>query len=478
MAGSEHSPLSVLEESLRGPLDRVRGFSRLLVACSGGADSTALALLVRDAAARAGDDAPEVLLGHVHHGIRGAEADADSTLVESLGRSLGKRVLVERLSPGRASETEARERRLDVFRRWAREHALDAILLAHHRDDQHETILLRICRGTGVEGLTGISAMRPLHGAGRATQLWRPLLEVTRAELRAFLETRGRCYRHDSMNDDLSVPRNRVRHEVLPLLEEHVHPGVRGSLDRLCAQAARVESGLSWIGGLLYQRALVEEVDLAIALRADVLLDAPDTVRRSILRHAERRLEPGSPTRLSEGRMSLLNRLLDTGSEPRGRLDLGGGLEVEVSAGRVSLRRPAQQSVGPASSIPDSLELRIDAGELDWRGWGLRASSSADWRPSADPLEEWIDEQALGGPLRVRSRREGDRFWPLGSSGHKKLKEFLRERGVEREARDRLPVVTAGDEIVWVVGERISHGVRLQEETVRAIRLSARTLPA
>jgi tRNA(Ile)-lysidine synthase len=455
-------------------MDGIRRHDRVLVACSGGADSTALALLVCESEERAGDEAPAVILGHVHHGIRGADADADAEFVEELGRSLGKRVVVERLTLARASETEARERRLEVFRQWAREHELDAILLAHHRDDQRETILLRICRGTGFDGLAGISGSRPLYGAGRSTLLCRPLLDLTRAQIRAFLDARGQTHRHDTMNDDLAVPRNRIRHEVLPLLEDHVHPGIRASLDRLGEHASGVASGYAWVGALLYERFLIAEGDREVVLNRAVLISAPDAVRRSVLRHVEQRLEPDSHTRLNDAKTSLINQLLDDWHELPGRLDLGGGLVFELTAEHVSLRRETTSESEITPTRPEALELSIDGDELDWQGWRIRASSGDDWSPSEDPLEEWIDEQALSGALHVRSRQDGDRFWPLGSSGHKKLKEFLRERGVERGERDQLPIVTSGDEIVWVVGERIAHSVRLREDTVRAIRLSAR----
>jgi tRNA(Ile)-lysidine synthase len=496
-----------------GLLDGVR---RLLVGCSGGPDSTALALLfaerarslpMRAALQGRGDrgeraaSAPEILIGHVHHGIRGAEADADADFVRELARALGFPFVLERVRPrraqGRASEGEARALRHAVFRGWAGAHALDAVALAHQREDQQETVLLRLARGTGIGGLPGMRPSAPLLGCGREVRIIRPLLGWSRREVLDYLAARGQCFRRDSMNEDPRVPRNAVRREVLPLLEERVHPGVRRALERLAEQAASLEADLEALGARAYAESVVEVGDDEIRFALDVLCAWPPSVRRQVLLLAERELGGGPPSHLRERTFAAVDALVVSPAREGARVDAGGGLVVEVRRGLlwVRLEGGGVHRAGGAVARPQEVVLEIDGAPSRWGIWTIQASRAPCSGPSADPLVEWIDEEALSGALAlsVRGRRAGDRFWPLGAGGHKKLNEFLRERRVEPRKRDEVALVIvrqgaatatgagAGErygedreEIVWVVGERIGHPFRVREGTRRTVRLVAR----
>jgi tRNA(Ile)-lysidine synthase len=206
----------------------------VLVAVSGGADSVALL-----AACRAAGLAP-LAVGHVNHGLRGAESDADAAFVQGLADQWSLPAHVERaeVSPGRNVEATARRARYECLAQVAQALGLRSIVTAHTADDQAETVLLRLLRGTGVAGLAGIPPARRLGGL----LVVRPFLRLRRADVRHYLDQVGQTYRHDRSNADRRFTRNRVRHELMPLLARDYNPRLvdhLGRLGRLAAEAER-----------------------------------------------------------------------------------------------------------------------------------------------------------------------------------------------------------------------------------------------
>ena len=453
------------------------GAGRILVACSGGADSTALALLLSGYLDALGDASPRLYIGHVNHALRGSASDRDESFTRELARELGAKFLSVRLPATSEaqplSEGRARELRYEVFGQWAAEHRLDRIATAHHRDDQQETLLLRLCRGTGIAGLAGIPASRPLDGEEASPRLVRPLLGWSRAELLDYLESRGRSFRIDRTNDSLEIPRNRVRHEVLPLLEEHVHPGVRSSLSHLAGQAAELQGDLEALGRrALAASRLVDSAAGEISLSREALLCWPPSVRREVYAAVARELRPGAGGFFTRRELESVEDVLDPG-DAIARADLGGGLRV----GRV--RERLEFGLGDAAGglreeVPrQEVLLQVDGEPAVWGGWSLSARREP-WRgPGGDSVEEWIDEASLGEGLLVRGRLPGDRVWPLGAPGSKKLKEFMRESGVPSGGRDGVPLVVSGDKIVWVVGQRLCQPFSVPAGGAPAVRLRA-----
>lgn len=457
------------------------GARRVLVACSGGADSTALAILLSEHFAELGDGAPELYLGHVNHALRGADSDEDEVFAGELARKLGAEFLSVRLQgtaghehPASLSEGQARELRYAVYRDWANGRQLDCIATGHHRDDQQETLLLRLCRGTGVAGLAGIPASRPLGGTEDAVKLVRPLLDWSRSELLAVLEAREQPYRTDETNRSLEIPRNRVRHEVLPLLEEHVHPGVRSSLGHLAEQAAGLQGDLESLGARALAAARLAAAGEGVFLSLEELRGWPRSVRREVYAAAARELASGTEGFFSRRQFESAEDVLDP-DDSLAAADLGGGLRVELAGGSLHFSRAAGESAPPLVSCGD-ISLQIDGDPVAWGGWSLSARREP-WRgPGEDTLEEWVDESSLDGHLLVRGRLPGDRVWPLGAPGSKKLKEFLRERGVPAGGRDGIPLVVSAGEIVWVVGQRLCQPFSIAPGGASAVRLHASRL--
>jgi len=476
---------------------------RLVVGVSGGADSTALLLLFTELRNRAGNDGfPELLVGHVHHGLRGQSADGDEEFVKELARSQGLECLVYRGSArrrGLSVEVAARALRHEAFRSWAQELRIDAIALAHHLDDQAETVLLRVARGTGWRGLAGIPRSRPLQGAGSPVQIIRPLLDWRREALEAFLADRRQSFRSDDTNHDLEIPRNRIRHSVLPLLEDGVQPGSRRALVRLGSIATRLAKDLSILGERALDEARVTTGGEGVFLSLAALRSWPPSVIHEALRmgleqalHAQRdRLAVPQVVELPSRAFDQILAWIQVDGPEQARLEMGKGslghqrCRVELRYGLLRLcRMEVRESVPPRRTF--SAEARAPTPWLDWeflqeeveepveRETALlrRAPRPAD----TNDLVERVDAERVfaAGDLAVRCRQAGDRIWPLGSPGSKKLKEFLRERRVWPLERERVPIVVAGDRIVWVVGHRIDHRFRIRPETATVLELKAR----
>jgi tRNA(Ile)-lysidine synthase len=498
--------LGDFEESLERSrlLDGVR---RLLVAVSGGPDSIALLHLLASLRARRGPERfPALLVGHVHHGLRGADADADAAFVRGVAAAHGLEILVHRgdaraeaMERGLSPEAAARSLRYRVLGAWAVEARLDAVALAHHLDDQAETVLLRAVRGTGIRGLAGIPESRLLTARPRV-RLIRPLLGWTRESILAYLSAVRQPYRTDSSNLDLGIPRNRVRHEILPLLERWVHPGARRSLHSLGLAAGSLARDIRSLGRRCFREARVAGPRRGILLDIETLRSWPGSVldeafRLAVVRAAaagEPGRGPGAPeVRLPRTALDVLVRWV--ARDPRGaRLSFGprvlAGKRCTFEA-RYGLIRVRVEDPAPAAPEGDDPAALAPGGTARWRGWTFGAAEEAaagetaargpapvvEERSPASIVERF-DAACLAsaGPLRVRSRREGDRFHPLGAPGSKTLKEFFRERKVWPSDRRDVPLLAAGGSIAWVVGHRIAEPFRVRPGTRRVLAVTAR----
>lgn len=408
------------------------------VGFSGGADSTALLLLLCEL----GWQAQAV---HLHHGLR-PEADADQEWAAAFCRERGLPFAAARLdvpaARRRGESLEMAARRLRLA--WWREHLEPGARLAlgHHADDALETLLLRLLRGANASGL---AALRPLRRWGGLTIL-RPLLGLDRAEIESFLASQGvHDWRRDASNACPAMRRNRVRHEVLPLLAELAggREGLRHSLAFLEADALALEA--------LAAQAVP---GLGAELSRPLLLAQPPAVRQRLLAAWLRQhggLEPAPRGRL----LAALARALPA---PRGRVAAGPGLQVRWDGPALRLVAGAAARPGEAAggAAPRSWSWRREP-ELCLPEWGgrlvarLLPVAAADWR-GADAGRACFDPAALGDTLLLRRRQPGDRLQPFGGSGPVRLKKLL--AGTARAGAVPLVVTTLAGEIAWVPGVR------------------------
>ena len=316
-------------------LHRVRTFAerhrlwtretRVSAALSGGADSVSLLLILREL-----HDAGDLVLdaaAHLHHGIRGAEADEDEAFCRALCDRLSVAFVTARVDvPAAAAldshsiEVAARRARHQFFATVLASRGADVVATAHTEDDQAETVLLRIVRGAGGRGLGGIRPKRD--------HLIRPLLAVTRQELRAELAARGQDWREDATNTDLANPRNRARHAVLPYLAQHFNPAVSRALARLADVARGEEAWLDQIADRV-SRERIRALDGHVHLDVTGFADLPEGLARRVARRA---LETANPARAYAVRD--LDRLVSVAT--------GGLAAAEISGLRVERFRDSE----------------------------------------------------------------------------------------------------------------------------------------
>lgn len=426
-----------------------RGAS-LLVAVSGGADSVALL----HALALASPRTPwRLRVAHFNHRLRGAEADADAAFVgaEAARLSLpfhgGVAESRRPLDAGRESvEMAARRLRHAFLARTAREAGVDAVVLAHHADDQAELFLMRLLRGSGGAGLGGMRWDAP-SPADPGVRLCRPLLDVRRDALRAFLSARGLAFREDASNRDTAFERNAVRHQLLPFLRGFAGADIDTVLVRVAELTAAdadfvAMAAAAWRPGAEPFEALHPAVQRAVVREQLWRLGhdpAFELVERLRLRPSRRATGPGRRTLRRDG---------DAVVEVPGT---GGFVAGERAVGLD--RRPAR--------------LRWHGVEVRWR---IAAGAGAAGLPAPRPGREVFDCDRVGTGVVLRHWRPGDRFRPLGFPSAAKLQDlFVNRRVPAAERRHRLVAVDGAGTVFWVEGLPPGHDVRITSRTRRVL---------
>lgn len=431
--------------------------ARLIAAVSGGPDSVALAHVLRALEKRG--DLRLTAIAHVNHQLR-LEANSDEEHCRLLAHELSVPFIVEQLDVrARAAsrkvsvEAAAHDARYAFFERVRAEQDADLVALGHTKDDQAETLLLRLTRGAGAKGLGG---MHPRSGS-----VVRPLVDCRRAELRAFLDTNHVSYVHDLSNDDVSIPRNRVRAELLPLLESRFNPRIVDALSR-ASELARAEQEYMDAEASAYWSAHATRCGDGWSLDARELALRPLAVQRRVMLHGMSVVAPKRSAGFEHVERAL--GLLQEGSTfaelPGVALERHGRLIVLRGRPRAAAK-PDPPPFRYTLCIPG--EVRID--EL---GCVVSAEVRGDGASNAPELlagQGVLFPMALtrGGPLAVRNRRPGDRVRP-GRGGSRKLQDVLVDRKVPRAERDRIPlVVDADDRIIWVPGHVFSQEFRVTD---------------
>jgi tRNA(Ile)-lysidine synthase len=453
--------------------DLARPETRVVVALSGGSDSVALAQLV-DALDHAGE-LHLTGLAHFNHQLRQA-ADAEERFCVGLAASLGRPLVVDRADVGSRARRERRS--IEDAARAARheflEHArlhfdADAIALGHTRDDQAETFLLRLLRGAGARGL---AAMHPRRGA-----IIRPLVACRRAELRAFLDSRQIAYVEDESNEDVGIPRNRVRAELLPFLERRFNPSI---VDVLADEADLAREEWRWMESAADElvRHVSRREDRVWRIEAAALNAVPVALGRLILRRALTEGAGGKPVSFAH-----VDEALRLSREAGAPVDLPGQRMERVGSDVVLTGRPPD-AVGrhwgsaPLFRYPLSIpgEVRLAEAGCVVTAEPARSDAAARGRPG-DGAIAVVQLDHCQGPLAVRNRRPGDRFSPPGLRGKKKLQDFFVDRKIARQRRDAVPlVVDESDRIVWVAGHEIDQRFRVTDPAQAVVILRLKLL--
>ena len=462
---------------LKRAIDRYRLLAsgdHVLVAVSGGADSMALLHALHSEAPSLGIT---LTVAHLDHRIRGRTGEEDAAFVTRFARKRGLDVITGRADVPRAAarkgmslEMAARDARYRFLVRTARRVNATVIATAHHADDQAETVLLKLARGAGARGLAGIPRKTSVHGY----PLVRPLLDVTRHEIIAYLRSRKQAWREDETNGDDTFLRNRVRHQVLPFLETFLNPSIRQALRRT-ADVLGEEDGV-------LERAADEALSACLLNRRGRGVDIarlqvrPLALRRRILRSwlVRSGVPAGTIT------FDLLERIDETarGGSGRRQTPLPGGGRVVIEQGRLAVqRRTAAKDVGRSAPFRQALDI---PGETLLPDPGLRIGATVHpglHRPKPGgagryPARASISRAAVGRKrVYVRSWRPGDRMRPLGLAGTKKLQDIFMDEKVLVYCRARIPVFECGGEIVWIPGYRVAQGWEVKDPALPALHL-------
>jgi tRNA(Ile)-lysidine synthase len=435
--------------------DLLRAGDRVGVAVSGGADSVALLRLMLSLR----DELGIVLsVVHLNHKLRGEESDADEQFVRELAathglevRSDARDVKAHAAEKKLGLETAAREVRYEFFR-CVLKSGTDRIATAHTLDDQAETVLLKLVRGAGTRGLAGIYPKleirhqpSAIHKPGSegfsrdAASIVRPLLGIQRFRLREYLAEIGQSWREDATNQDLRHTRNRLRHEILPLIEKEVNPSFCQVLAET-AEIARVEEEF-WIAEVYRILPQVWRDSEFPAIKHKTLRSFPLALQRRLVRATAESLG----LTLEFHHVEEILSLADEGQ----RVRLPGGWTAQYRGGEIEfIRSPEETANGYEYQLPVPGKVFVPEAGTEIEAVLIRKAEENQKYSS----EHLVGESFVQHGLVIRNWGPGERFWPAHSKEPRKIKELLQDRHITGERKRLWPVVASGDEIVWVRG--------------------------
>ncbi len=450
------------EHEMTAPGDAV------IVALSGGADSVCLLTVLKQLAT------PEFLLRavHVHHGIRGAEADRDEAFAQKLCESLSVPLCVAychvpayAAEHGLSEEEAGRILRYQVLEKeagkWEQELPAGSrvkIALAHHRDDNAETILHHLLRGSGLTGLAGI---RPVQG-----RRIRPLLCVGREEIRAYLEAGHISWCEDSTNQSPDYTRNRIRSQVLPLLKTAVNEQAEEHILQAGQIIGQADAYLRQQAEEIWQEAVCgREEDLA-AIPLTAFARQPEILKTYLIRHMLDQLHPGWKDIGSRH----FTAIAELAGKPVGsRLDLPGGLMARTGYETLEIVRKTEWevSVKTESGADGEIHGRQTVPELHMTVF----SRQKDQEIPKNQYTKWFDYDKIKGTLSVRTRRTGD-YLILPSGGSKTIARYMIDEKIPKEKREQILLLAEGSHVLWVVGFRISEYYKIEEHTENILQVT------
>jgi tRNA(Ile)-lysidine synthase len=456
----------------------------VVVGVSGGADSMAL-LHVLLGLNESCDWHLRLHVAHLNHRLRGHEAEKDAAFVQAAADSLSLPCVIEMRDIPRLAEAESlgveevsRRERYTFFERVCLQVGSKIVAVGHHAGDNAETILHRILRGTGLRGLAGIPRSRAI-GPDSEVRIIRPLLRLTGRTLRDYLADMGIAYREDRSNTCNEPMRNRIRNLLLPQIEAEINPQVRDALTRLGEQAHWLEEYLRETVQRTFETLIISRTDQVLTLNTDALSRKSRIVQTELVRLAYRSFGLGEQDLSFAHLVSALELIADPASGKQ--LQLPGGMTIEKRYHQLIFSFPSDEPRERIASeiavhLPGQTLLPIRRLEIDCAVNDVTSQDIPQLRRTAHRMSEYVDLDAVHPPLVVRKRRSGDRFFPLGAPGSKKLSDFLTDTKVDPKVRDRVAILCDQLGPIWVIGHRIDDRVKLTALTRRVLHLCARPL--
>lgn len=444
---------------------------KLVVAVSGGADSVCLVHVLAQHREKLG---VELHMAHLNHRLRGDESDADAAYVFSLAHQLGLPIALEqrdvaayRKHKSLSLEEAAREVRYGFLADVKEETGASRVVVGHTRNDHVETVLLHLLRGTGLSGLCGLKPKSILKFGKKSEPLEvvRPLLEIWRQEILEYCHSHKLHPCFDSSNQTLSLLRNRIRLELLPILREF-NPAFDNGLLRLADIAQADVSFIEEQASCLWD-GVAEVAKDVVYLDVAKVADLPLALQRQIMRKAITQLRGD----LEDIEADHIDSMVDFLSHRAGkRLSLPLGLTLSMEYGRMVLAAKGA-SMCPLPPMRGDFTIEVP-GETVLPGWRVSATVIDGASEATDgDFVATFDLGRTGRELTVRNRKPGDRFQPLGMAQTKKLQDFMVDARIPSSWRSRVPVVCSPEHILWVVGWRIDDRVKITSKTREVLKL-------
>ncbi len=448
----------------------------IVVAVSGGPDSLCLMDILRQAGY-------PILVAHFNHKLR-ENSDLEANAVEQIAARHGVPSIIESADVRAFAEEKklsieeaARTLRYRFLFTMARERGAQAVAVGHTADDQVETVLMHFLRGAGMNGLKGMSYRTVLSVFDVEIPLVRPLLDVWREETIVYCAGQGLRPHYDPSNDSLNFLRNRIRHLLIPNLETY-NPKFREAVWRTAQSLQADQEILTQSVDAAWTRAVVSESAGLVIFDMSTLTGFTLGLQRYLFRRAMERIQPSGDVSYAA-----LDRMTSFLSDARqnGILPLSGGLRLLRESGQIYVagvdatlpfeRWPQQPASADSIPIPIPSQLELPGG---WRFtcelWNIPALAREQMQENEDPYQAWLDADALNGELVLRVRRDGDRFEPLGLDGHsQKLSDFFTNVKVPKRARERWPLLCAGEKVAWIPGHQPAYPFRLTKSSRRIL---------
>ena len=453
----------------------------LFVAVSGGCDSTVLLHLLHEMAA---SWKLKLATLHVNHQLRGKASDQDEAFVRKLAQKykipfFTTKVSIKKLAHRQKMSLEeaARAVRYEFFERILKTKHAQKLVMAHSQDDQAETVLMRIMNGTGLQGLQAIRPKRKLNGA----DLIRPLIEVSRREIRAYAKVNKIKFREDKTNRELQFVRNKIRLKLIPFMEENFNPQVKKALARLPHLLDVDLSFLDETAETFFHRYAVVNKNENISFPKQSFLELKPSIQYRLLERALSKLGK------AELNFDHWNRFSELLMEKRQfKFQFPKKLIAAVTPNQIKIKYARQTPISFFYSL--NLGESVYMSEIDMTlscekvnnghpqgGAPTHVPSNDDWLDAlkkTDPSFDIFDRALLKFPLTIRSRKAGDRFQPLGQQKRSKLKSFLINKGIPVEDRDCLPIVLSNHQIAWVSGVAMGEPFKINSKTRQFVRLA------
>ena len=444
---------------------------RIAVGVSGGPDSMALLYLLHDLR----DDLKcNLHIAHLDHMLRGEESRTDAAYVAEHARKLNIPITLEAINvnemttPKESQESGARRIRYEFYEKVMTSVKADRMALGHNADDQAETVLMRLLRGSGAQGLSGIPPVRD--------NFIRPLIEVNRSEIDEYLRQMQITPRQDLSNLNTVYRRNKIRHTLIPLLEREYSPNIKQILQQTGEILRAEDELLTNLALEAMQNCIQRPDDRTAIVHIPNLRGYHLSLQRRILRLAIETLTGNLNSFDYDHVRDLLNLALygTTGSV----ISLPREIWAEKVYDELIIRRGYQPKTSDEPfdykiKIPGKTKIPDPGLSIVTTGPENFCGEIKKYQPNRDEFRETFDYDKIRGELRIRNRRPGDRFQPLGMSETKKLKDFFIDEKIPRAMRNSIPILTDENSILWIVGYRIDDRFKITKNTRTQLTVTA-----